>query len=206
MDVYKNSNASVSQRVDDLLARMTLEEKIAQLCAQWLILEPTGDHKDRDFEMGAQGARKPIHERLKHGLGQITRPLGTQVISPNDGVKALNQLQKFLVEETRLGIPAMSHEECLVGLMAKGSTLFPSSLNYGHTWNPPLIYQVAQVIGEQTRRVGAHHGLAPVLDVSRDVRWGRTEETLGEDPYHVGVLATELLKACKAKNVIFLLR
>ncbi|WP_369922028.1 glycoside hydrolase family 3 N-terminal domain-containing protein [Marinomonas polaris] len=200
MEVYKNSSFTVQQRVDDLLARMTIEEKIAQLGAQWLILAPDGDHQDRDFEMGAQGERKPIQERLKHGLGQITRPLGTQVISPNDGVKALNQLQKYLVEETRLGIPAMSHEECLVGLMAKGSTLFPSSLNYGHTWNPQLIHQIAQAIGEQTRLVGAHHGLAPVLDVSRDVRWGRTEETLGEDPYHVGVLATEYVKGLQGEK------
>ncbi|NVK75841.1 MAG: glycoside hydrolase family 3 C-terminal domain-containing protein [Oceanospirillaceae bacterium] len=200
MEVYKDSNFTVQQRVDDLLARMTLEEKIAQLGAQWLILASNGEHQDRDFEMGSQDERKSIQERLKHGLGQITRPLGTQVISPNEGVKALNQLQKYLVEETRLGIPAMSHEECLVGLMAKNATLFPSSLNYGHTWNPELIHQVGQAIGEQTRLVGAHHGLAPVLDVSRDVRWGRTEETLGEDPYHVGVLATEFVKGLQGEK------
>lgn len=200
MDIYKNPNASVQQRVEDLLAQMTLEEKIAQLGAQWLILNPDGEHQDRELEMGGQDARKPISERLKHGLGQITRPLGTQVITPNDGVAALNQLQKYLVEETRLGIPAMSHEECLVGLMAKDSTLFPSSLNYGHTWNPELIHDMAKVIGQQVRRVGAHHGLAPVLDVSRDVRWGRTEETLGEDPYHVGVLATEYVKGLQGEK------
>lgn len=200
MEIYQNPNCSVQQRVEDLLAQMTLEEKIAQLGAQWLILNPDGEHQDRELEMGGQDARKPINERLKHGLGQITRPLGTQVISPNDGVAALNQLQKYLVEETRLGIPAMSHEECLVGLMAKDATLFPSSLNYGHTWNPKLIHDMAEVIGQQVRRVGAHHGLAPVLDVSRDVRWGRTEETLGEDPYHVGVLATEYVKGLQGEK------
>ena len=103
MEIYQNPNCSVQQRVEDLLAQMTLEEKIAQLGAQWLILNPDGEHQDRELEMGGQDARKPINERLKHGLGQITRPLGTQVISPNDGVAALNQLQKYLVEEISLG-------------------------------------------------------------------------------------------------------
>lgn len=194
MSIYKNSNYTVNDRLNDLLSQMSMDEKIAQLGAQWLILDPDGDHQDRELEMGGQDARKPIKERLRHGLGQITRPLGTHSIDASDGVKALNQLQKYLVEETRLGIPAMSHEECLVGLMAKGATLFPSSLNYGHTWNPELIEQMGAEIGNQARKVGAHHGLAPVLDVSRDVRWGRTEETLGEDPYHVGILATHYVK------------
>ncbi|WP_354623842.1 glycoside hydrolase family 3 N-terminal domain-containing protein [Psychromonas sp. MME2] len=194
MSIYKNPHYSIQERLDDLMSLMTMDEKIAQLSAQWLLLSPTGEHKDRELEMSTGDSRKPIKERLKHGLGQITRPLGTYTISADDGVKALNLLQKFLVEETRLGIPAMSHEECLVGLMAKGATLFPSSLNYGHTWNPDLIEEMGQAIGKEVRQVGAHHGLAPVLDVSRDVRWGRTEETLGEDPYHVGVIATSYVK------------
>ena len=82
----------------------------------------------------------------------------------------------------------MSHEECLVGLMARGATMFPSALVYGATWNPDLIERTAAAIGQEARSVGCHQGLAPVLDVSRDVRWGRTEETFGEDPYLVGVL------------------
>ncbi len=182
MNIYKNPNNSVQERLNDLLSQMTLAEKIAQLGAQWLILDPQGNHQDRELEFASAYARKPIKDRLQHGLGQITRPLGTHTITAQEGVKALNLLQKYLVEETRLGIPAMSHEECLVGLMAKGATLFPSALNYGHTWNPELIEEMGKIIGEEVRQVGAHHGLAPVLDVSRDVRWGRTEETLGEDP------------------------
>ncbi|WP_354623826.1 glycoside hydrolase family 3 N-terminal domain-containing protein [Psychromonas sp. MME2] len=200
MSIYKNPNHSVQERLEDLMSQMTLTEKIAQLGAQWLILSPDGDHQDRELEMASGDARKPIDERLKHGLGQITRPLGTHTIAAEEGVKALNLLQKYLVEETRLGIPAMSHEECLVGLMAKGATLFPSSLNYGHTWNPELIEEMGRIIGEEVRQVGAHHGLAPVLDVSRDVRWGRTEETLGEDPYHVGVLATSYVKGLQTEK------
>ncbi|QIA64856.1 beta-glucosidase [Vibrio astriarenae] len=194
MTIYKNPNYSTQERVADLLSQMTLEEKIAQLGAQWLLLDEHGNHSERELEMTSNAEQKTVKEKLKYGLGQITRPLGTHVVTPKQGVEALNQLQKYLIEETRLGIPAMSHEECLVGLMAKEATLYPSSLNYGHTWNPELIEQAAEDIGRQARAVGAKQGLAPVLDVSRDVRWGRTEETLGEDPYHVGVMSSHYVK------------
>ncbi|HEX9188972.1 MAG TPA: glycoside hydrolase family 3 N-terminal domain-containing protein, partial [Vicinamibacteria bacterium] len=102
--------------------------------------------------------------------------------------------------ETRLGIPALSHEECLVGLMARGATLFPSALAYGATWNPELIERAAAAIGREARSVGCHQGLAPVLDVSRDVRWGRTEETFGEDPYLVGVLGTRFVRGLQGEK------
>ncbi|MFV0574215.1 MAG: glycoside hydrolase family 3 N-terminal domain-containing protein [Vibrio sp.] len=180
---------------------MTSDEKIAQLQAQWLFLSEDGEHKEREMDFNEiDEKRKPLKDRLKHGLGQITRPLGTHPVDPVSGVKALNALQKFLVEDTRLGIPAIPHEECLVGLMAKGATLFPSSLNYGHTWNPELIEQVGQAIGSEMRQIGAKQGLSPVLDVSRDVRWGRTEETLGEDPYLVGLLATKFVQGLQGKE------
>lgn len=193
--LYKDAMAPVTERVNDLLSRMSIEEKIAQLHAQWLFLDEHGNHQERELEMsGGQPARAELQSRLKVGLGQITRPLGTHTVDAEQGVRALNALQKFLVEETRLGIPALSHEECLVGLMVKGATLFPSSLNYGHTWDPELIEQAGQAIGDELRQVGGHIGLAPVLDVSRDVRWGRTEETLGEDPYHVGLIATHYVR------------
>jgi beta-glucosidase len=94
----------------------------------------------------------------------------------------------------------MSHEECLVGLMARGATMFPSALAYGATWNPDLVERAAQAIGREARSVGCHQGLAPVLDVSRDVRWGRTEETFGEDPYLVGVLGTRFVRGLQGKK------
>lgn len=194
MTIYKDASRPTNERVSDLLSQMTLEEKIAQLGAQWLILDENGDHQERELEMATNHEHRSIKEKLQHGLGQVTRALGTHTVAPKQGVAALNKLQKFLVEETRLGIPAMSHEECLVGLLAKDATLYPSSLNYGHTWNPSLIEEVGKDIGRQARAVGAHQGLAPVLDVSRDVRWGRTEETLGEDPYLVGMMATSYVK------------
>ncbi|MDQ2696339.1 MAG: beta-glucosidase, partial [Pseudomonadota bacterium] len=197
---YKNPRLPVADRVSDLLGRMTLAEKIAQLHAYWLILSADGNHRNRDFDFSQNVARHEIKEQLKLGMGQVTRPLGTHIVDAREGVRALNALQKLLVEETRLGIPALSHEECLVGLMTKGATLFPSALNYGATWNPELIETVGREIRREAKQIGCHQGLAPVLDVSRDVRWGRTEETMGEDPYLVGVLATRYVRGLQGEN------
>ena len=197
---YLDPNKPTSDRARDLLARMSLEEKIAQMHALWLILSEDGEHRPRqdDFTGGTDPAA--VRKALRNGLGQISRPLGSHGVDARQGVRALNRLQKFLREETRLGIPALSHEECLVGLMARGATLFPSALAYSATWNPDLIERAAQAIGREARSVGCHQGLAPVLDVSRDVRWGRTEETLGEDPYLVGVLATRFVRGLQGET------
>ncbi|MGB7794128.1 MAG: glycoside hydrolase family 3 N-terminal domain-containing protein, partial [Terrimicrobiaceae bacterium] len=179
---------------------MTLAEKIAQMYSHWLILSPDGNHKIRTDAFCQAATTDDLKEMLKLGVGQITRPLGTHPVEPKEGVRALNALQKFLVEETRLGIPAISHEECLMGLMVKGATLFPSALNYGSTWNPELIEKVGQEIRKEAKQIGCHQGLAPVLDVSRDVRWGRTEETMGEDPYLIGVLGTRYVRGLQGKD------
>ncbi|TDN60152.1 glycoside hydrolase family 3 N-terminal domain-containing protein [Scandinavium goeteborgense] len=190
--LYKDAQRPVAERVADLLARMTPEEKFAQMHAYWLVLSETGDHRERSDmsdEFAGVSAQVSLNERLTLGVGQITRPLGTHIVDARTGVRAANRLQKMLVEETRLGIPALFHEECLVGLLCKDATLFPSPLNYGSTWDPQLIRHAAACIGDEARATGCHQGLAPVLDVSRDVRWGRTEETFGEDPWLVGVMA-----------------
>ncbi len=200
MHPYKDSQLSIAKRVADLLGRMTLPEKIAQMYAHWLILSPDGNHRIRTDAFCQAATSEDLMEMLKLGVGQITRPLGTHPVEPKEGVRALNALQKFLVEETRLGIPAISHEECLMGLMVKGATLFPSALNYGSTWNPELIEKVGQEIRKEAKQIGCHQGLAPVLDVSRDVRWGRTEETMGEDPYLIGVLGTRYVKGLQGEN------
>jgi beta-xylosidase len=197
---YKDSQLPIARRVSDLLGRMTLPEKIAQMYSHWLILSPEGDHRIRTDAFAQTATTEDVKGMLKLGVGQITRPLGTRPVEPKEGVRALNALQRFLVEETRLGIPAISHEECWVGLMVKGATLFPSALNYGSTWNPGLIEKVGEEIRKEAKQIGCHQGLAPVLDVSRDVRWGRTEETLGEDPYLVGVLGTRYVKGLQGES------
>lgn len=201
--IYKDAHRPLNERVADLLSRMTPEEKFAQMHAQWLILQSDGQHRERidlSDEFSGTTQQKALAERLKLGVGQITRPLGTHIVDAKEGVRAANRLQKTLVEETRLGIPALFHEECLVGLLCKDATLFPSSLNYGSTWDLDLIERAAAAIGDEARSTGCHQGLAPVLDVSRDVRWGRTEETFGEDPWLVGMMETHYVKGLQGKN------
>lgn len=197
---YKDASRTVETRVADLLAKMTLEEKIAQMHAFWLILSEDGEHKPRYDSFTGSADASVLRQRMANGLGQISRPLGSHSVDPVKGVRALNSLQKFLCEQTRLGIPAISHEETLVGLMVQGGTLFPSALAYGATWNPGLIEKVGEAIGREARSIGCHQALAPVLDVSRDVRWGRTEETFGEDPYLIGVMATRYVRGLQGKK------
>ncbi|WP_024553439.1 glycoside hydrolase family 3 N-terminal domain-containing protein [Franconibacter helveticus 513] len=202
-EIYKDPQRPVNERVADLLARMTPEEKFAQMHAYWLILSPEGNHRERSDlsdDFAGVSEQADLATRLQRGVGQITRPLGTHIVEAKEGVRAANRLQKTLVEETRLGIPAMFHEECLVGLLCKDATLFPSSLNYGSTWDPELVERAAAAIGAEARATGCHQGLAPVLDVSRDVRWGRTEETFGEDPWLVGVMATRYVQGLQGKS------
>ncbi len=197
---YQNANEPVETRVADLLGRMTLQEKLAQLHAAWLHLSEDGNHRPRGDRFTGQGDAAALRAKLALGLGQITRPLGTGSVDPRAGVAALNALQRFMVQETRLGIPVMAHEECLSGLMARGGTLFPSALGYGATWNPDLIARVGAAIGAELRSVGARQGLAPVLDVARDARWGRTEETFAEDPYLTGVMATAYVRGLQGAD------
>jgi beta-glucosidase len=197
---YQDPGLSTEKRVDDLLGRMTLEEKTAQMHALWLILSEDGRHRPRQDDFTGGTDPEAVQKALGHGLGQISRALGSHGVDPRAGVRALNRLQRFLREQTRLGIPAMSHEECLVGLMARGATMFPSALAYGATFDPELVERVARAIGGEARSVGCHQGLAPVLDVSRDVRWGRTEETFGEDPYLVGVLGTRFVRGLQGEK------
>ena len=170
---------------------MTTAEKIAQLCSVWMNI----DNKGNIFLKALSGYKQEVgrqepYDYIKEGIGQITRPLGSQNISPVEGIKALNRIQKYLVEQTRLGIPALPHEECLSGLMAQGATIFPAGINNGATWDPDLLTKIGNAIGSELYSVGSRQGLAPVLDVCRDARWGRTEETFGEDPYLTGVLGS----------------
>ena len=202
--LYKDPSAKIDDRVKDLLSRMTLEEKILQLTAIWLHFNPDkGDMAPSTFGENFDGQPDDvdIHYLLGVGIGQITRPLGSQPIEPKKGAEIINQLQKRLVEETRLGIPAICHEECLTGLMAQGATSFSSPLNFGATWEPELIEKVGDVIRRQMRAVGSHQGLAPVADVARDSRWGRVEETIGEDPYLVGTMVTHYVRGLQGADL-----
>jgi beta-glucosidase-like glycosyl hydrolase len=188
------------RRARDLLARMDREERIAQLCSVWLVLDPEGE--PAPFQGMMAGATAPeLVAALRYGIGQITRPFGTRPLAPADGVRALNAFQRRLVEGTRLGIPAIAHEEALAGFMAQGATQFPCPLNSGSTWDPDLVGRIGASIRRQMRAVGVHQALAPVVDVVRDARWGRVEECIGEDPHLVGAIASAWVAGLQGEDL-----
>ncbi len=179
------------KKISEMLSKMSLDEKIAQLGSVWV---------HELFNEDGELSHKKMEELLSNGIGQITRVGGSSGLPPDKSVKVSNEIQKFLVEKTRLGIPAIVHEECLNGYMAKGATVFPQMIGIASSWNPQIVHEIANVIRQQMRAVGAHEGLAPLLDVSRDPRWGRIEETFGEDVYLVSVFADNYIKALQ-KNM-----
>lgn len=182
---------SLKKKVGDLLAQMTLEEKLAQIGSYWV------------YELQTKGAldQEKVAAKLKHGIGQITRNAGACNLDPLATARSANALQRFLVEKTRLGIPAIIHEECCVGLMSAGSTVFPQIIGLASTFNPHLAEQMTAQIRQQMRAVGAHQGLAPVLDVSRDPRWGRIEETFGEDPTLVSQFGVSYIRGLQGPDL-----
>lgn len=186
----QSERVSHDERARKLLAQMTVAEKVAQLHAVWLQIEGDGTWS---FRKAKSSFIKPSVDEpmqiMADGVGQITRPLGTRPTDAKECVRGLNAVQEFLVKRTRLGIPALAHEECLPGLMARGATQMPAAINYGASWDPELMERVAAAIGDEMVAVGSRQALSPVLDVARDARWGRTEETFGEDPYLSGCMA-----------------
>lgn len=178
--------------VSDLLAEMTLDEKMAQLGGIW-VTDLLDDR--RQFSPGrAQSA-------LQHGVGQITRLAAASFLGPKASARLANDIQKYLVEQTRLRIPAIVHEESCAGYLAREATTFPQAIGQAATWDVDLIQVMATVIRQQMRAVGAHHALAPVLDIVRDPRWGRVEETYGEDPFLVSALGTAYVKGLQSENL-----
>jgi beta-glucosidase len=177
---YKNPNLRVDERVADLLKRMTLEEKVAQLVCIW----------PRPPEI------KP--EVLKHGIGQIARQREGK--SPREGAAFANSVQKWLIENTRLGIPAIFHDEILHGHMAQGSTSFPQPIALASSWDLDLITKVFRAGALETRVRGSHQVLGPNLDLGREPRWGRTEETYGEDPYLVSRIGVAVIRAIQGNG------
>jgi beta-xylosidase len=195
------------ERVDALLGEMTLVEKLAQLASVWVGVEcgEDGGHQVAPHQHDMNDERS-FQEITQHGIGQLTRVYGTRPVEPVDGARALAATQRTLQENSRLGIPAMVHEECLSGLTAYRAAVFPTPLAWAASWDPETVQQMTTVIGSDMRSLGVHQGLAPVLDVVRDARWGRVEETLGEDPYLVGVLATAYVQGLESTGIIATLK
>lgn len=188
---YLDPAQSIGTRVTDLLGRMTLEEKAQQLTSHWVYEILSGRALDQ----------AKMKEKLADGIGEITRIGGASTFDADEYIATANAIQKYLTTETRLKIPAIVHEECCSGFMTRGATLFPQSIGLGATWRADLVRRMGDTIRRQMRSVGAHHALAPVLDVTRDARWGRVEETLGEDPYLTANLGCAYIEGLQSDDL-----
>ncbi|MBT2499063.1 glycoside hydrolase family 3 C-terminal domain-containing protein [Agromyces sp. ISL-38] len=201
---WRDPSLPAGARAGALIAELTLEEKIAQLYGIWIGASDDGaDVAPHQHDMSSA---VDLDELLPKGLGQITRAFGTAPVDAAVGAQSLARLQERIVASGRFGIPALVHEECLAGFAAYGATAYPVPLSWGATFDPELIEQMARRIGADMRSVGVHQGLAPVLDVVRDARWGRVEETMGEDPYLVGTVGTAYVRGLEASGIVATLK
>lgn len=202
---WHDTTASPQQRAEALASVMTLEEKLSQLVGLWVGANASGEdvapHQGDMTEHGPTFA-----EAIVDGLGQLTRPFGTAPVDPVLGARSLARAQQAVQRANRFGIPAQVHEECLAGFAAWGATAFPVPLSWGATFDPDLIEEMAARIGRSMRAVGVHQGLAPVLDVVRDYRWGRVEETIGEDPCLVASVGAAYVRGLEGTGVVATLK
>ena len=198
--IWHDPSYPVADRVADLLARMTLAEKIAQLGSVWIGASGDGDGV-APMQNQFTAELPPLDELIRHGLGQLTRVYGTRPVQPAAGARALAGLQAQVMAANRFGLPAVAHEECLTGFATWSATIYPAPLAWGASFDPGLVGEMAAAIGAGMHAAGVHQGLAPVLDVARDPRWGRTEETIGEDPYLVGTIGTAYVTGLQSAGV-----
>ena len=187
---YLDHAAPVDVRVADLLARMTRVEKVAQLGSTWA------------FELVPEGQvdRGRLAELVGNGVGEITRLAGSTNLRAADVARAGNEIQRFLVEETRLGIPTIFHEETLHGLVARDAPCFQQAIGAAASWDPDVVREMAGTIGRRMLATGARHALAPVLDITSDPRWGRIEETYGEDPYLAAAMGSAYVRGIQGRG------
>jgi beta-xylosidase len=220
VQVWRDPAAPPAERVADLLSQLTTAEKVAQLSAVWIGAHATaGDVAPHQHDAApdggpAQSAAGPAGPAgtagwdalIGAGVGQLTRPFGSAPVDPADGAALVTRVQRQIVAASRLGIPAMVHEECLTGLMAWQATVYPSPLCWGASFDPGLVEAMAAQIGAAMHGLGVHQGLAPVLDVARDLRWGRVEETISEDPHLVAVIGSAYVRGLESAGVVATLK
>lgn len=201
---WRDSSLPVGERVHALMERMTLDEKLAQLYGVWVgASNEGGDVAPHQHDLDDD---VDLEALLPAGLGQLTRPFGTTPVDAAVGAASLARAQQRIAGANRFGIPALAHEECLAGFAAWGATAYPVPLSWGASFDPELVERMSRRIGDDLRSVGVHQGLAPVLDVVRDARWGRVEETIGEDPYLVATVGTAYVRGLEASGVVSTLK
>ncbi|HET7414631.1 MAG TPA: glycoside hydrolase family 3 N-terminal domain-containing protein [Arthrobacter sp.] len=201
---WLDQSLTAAERVESLVAQMTLHEKVAQLYGLWL--SPPREGGDVAPHMSDLSGDVDIEALVPHGVGQLTRHFGSAPVDPAEGAASLARLQQRIADGNRFGIPAVAHEECLAGFTAWGATAYPVPLSWGATFNPELVEEMSARIAAGMKSVGVHQGLAPVLDVARDLRWGRVEETIGEDPLLVGTIATAYVRGLESNGIVATLK
>jgi len=201
--LYKDREAPLEQRVEDLLGRMTQEEKIAQITSIWT-------QKTKVFTPAGAFDPKKAQALYPAGIGHFTRPSdlegpGSPFAKPyrdaRQNAELVNAIQRFSTQQTRLGIPTLFHEEGLHGFAARGATSFPQSIALASSWDPDLLVRVFNIAGREIRATGSTLVLAPVVDVAREPRWGRIEETYGEDPYLVSELGVAAVRGFQGDSL-----
>lgn len=201
---YKNSTLPIEKRVSDLLGRMTVEEKVGQLSKLlgWEMYSKNG--KQVTISNKLRKAVKEQHIGLLWATLRAdpwTQKTLLNGLSPVEAARATNAIQRYMVDSTRLGIPLLLSEEAPHGHMAIGATVFPTAIGQASTWNPQLIQDMASTIAMETYAVGGKNGYGPVLDLARDPRWSRTEETYGEDPYLIGQMGTAMIRGFQGEKL-----
>lgn len=197
--LYKNKALAPEVRAKNLLQKMTVEEKLMQLQCLWI-------QKSRILNAKGEFDEAKAKEALKNGLGELARlneNAGPNSLGyhPRQAAELYNKIQHYFVDKTRLGIPVMTHEESLHGQQTQDATNFPIPIALASTWDENLMTEIFSNVAEEVRARGGHHVLAPVIDVTRDPRWGRTEETMGEDPYLISRLAVAQIKAYQGEGI-----
>jgi beta-xylosidase len=211
---WQDTSLSPTARADALLAAMTLEEKVAQLGSRWIGNDMTGPADDPTAGQNVApmqdafeaSGRVPLADAARHGLGHLTRVYGSKPLTAAEGAAEVIRQHKIVLEQSRLGVPAMVHEECLTGFTTYSATVYPAAIAWGATFDPELVERMAAAIGRDMAAVGVHQGLSPVLDVVRDYRWGRVEETIGEDPHLVATVGSAYVKGLQSAGVIATLK
>lgn len=201
---YKNSTLPIEKRVSDLLGRMTVEEKVGQLSKLlgWDMYSKSG--KKVTISNKLRKAVKEQHIGLLWATLRAdpwTQKTLLNGLSPVEAARATNAIQRYMVDSTRLGIPLLLSEEAPHGHMAIGATVFPTAIGQASTWNPQLIQDMASTIAMETYAVGGKNGYGPVLDLARDPRWSRTEETYGEDPYLIGQMGSAMIRGFQGEKL-----
>ncbi|MEV5965518.1 glycoside hydrolase family 3 N-terminal domain-containing protein [Kribbella sp. NPDC051952] len=211
---WRDPALPADKRADLLLQAMTLEEKIAQLGSRWAGNDMADTELPADEAMNvapmedvfATGGSLTLEEASRDGLGHLTRVWGSYPQTVEEGVAEVIRQHHVVLKDSRLGVPALVHEECLTGFTTYGATVYPASIAWGATFDPALVERMAAAIGRDMAAAGVHQGLSPVLDVVRDYRWGRVEETIGEDPYLVALLGSAYVRGLQSAGVLATLK